>query len=569
MDWRDRLARWCRSPLFWILFGAAVLRLAGIGWGLPASDGWDDDGIAPRNFLVGLAQTYTHGSYFAYPPLHMIVLAILTLPGWAIALFHAHSLSPHDVIAEITQVPYMTFFSAVARLVSAAMSLGTIYLVAKMTETVAGARAGLFAAAACALNAAFTYYSQVSNLESAYLFWSCLALLGWMRAIGEREPRHMWWAALSTAAAIATKDQAYAVFLLSMPVALGLWFALDRWPRQHAGRIAVTLLLSTGAAVLALLVIDGAIVNPIGFAHRLAFLTGHASADYAEYQNDWSGRIRLLKDMGAYVPRYYPFAAALIGAIGVFALPLRGPRSVLVAWLVPLLAAISFTVAFNFVALRGESRFLLPQSIFLAVYIGIAIDKLSRASAPWIRYGAVGLVSVIAALGLYQCLGIDAAFLGDPRYDAERWLAANVRPGDVIETYGLNAYLPRFPRDAIVTRLDLKPLKSRNPLPHVTELDQPLGSIVARHPRFVVVSAFWVRDYLSPVAVSPTDGRAMPRVMQTSIKDLAARGYFGALFGDRLPYRIAHKSSYARGFWPAASGYESLCQTIYLFERVP
>ena len=64
-----------RHPLFWILAAAAGLRMAGLFWGLPASDGWDDDGFVPRNFLTALALTYKHGSYFTYPPLHAIQIS--------------------------------------------------------------------------------------------------------------------------------------------------------------------------------------------------------------------------------------------------------------------------------------------------------------------------------------------------------------------------------------------------------------------------------------------------------------------------------------------------------------
>ena len=567
----SRLAHWYRSPLFWILCAAAVFRLAGLWWGLPASDGWDDDGIAPRNFLVGLAKTYAGGSYFTYPPLQMIFLAILTCPGWIIALFNAHSLTQHDVIAEIIQVPYMTFFAVVARLVSAAMSVGTIYLIGKMTETIAGRRAGLFAAGACALNAAMTYYGQVTNLDGPYLFWSALSLWGWMRAIGECEPRHMRWAALCAAAAIATKDQAYAVFLLSVPLALLMWFALDRWPRQNARSVITTLLISTCIAALALLAIDGAFVNPAGFADRIAFLTSQASKDYAQYQDDWEGRLRLLKDMWAYFPRYYPLAVAWLGAFGVLIHIARpcDERSAFVAGLLPLFAIISFTVAFNFVALRTEPRFLLPQSVFIAVYVGVAADRLAFAALPLIRYAARGLILAVATIAFYQCAGIDAAFIGDPRYDAERWLDANVRPGDTIETYGLNVYLPRFPKGAIVTRLDRKPLTARNPLPHVTELDQPYQSIAARCPRLLVVSAFWVRDYLMWNIAVPSDGRAIQKVQQSSFNETGALNYFRALFEGILPYRLARKSAYAVNFWPPVEGYESLAQTVFISQRVP
>jgi hypothetical protein len=275
--------------------------------------------------------------------------------------------------------------------------------------------------------------------------------------------------------------------------------------------------------------------------------------------------------MWVYFPRYYPAAAAWLGAIGasIHIVRSRDERSLFVSGLLPLLAIISFTVAFNFVALRTENRFLLPQSIFIAVYVGIAVDRLAFVSHPLIRYAARGLALTIAAIALYHCAGIDAAFIGDPRYDAERWLEVNVRPRDTIEAYGLNVYLPRFPDGAIVTRLDRKPLTARNPLPHVTESDQPFASIAARNPRFIVVSAFWAQDYLRQDIAEPNDGRAVQKVQRSVFEETGARNYFMALFAGKLPYRLAHRSTYASGFWPSVDTYESLAQTVFLFERVP
>src|ERR1700761_5568917 len=128
------MSKFLRSPLFWILAAAAGLRLAGLAWGLPAADGWDDDGFAPRNFLTALALTWKPGAYFTYPPLHALLLALPALPvaGWALA--HAPSLSQHDVITAITQPAYMTYFSALGRLVSLLMSLGIIWCVGEMAR---------------------------------------------------------------------------------------------------------------------------------------------------------------------------------------------------------------------------------------------------------------------------------------------------------------------------------------------------------------------------------------------------------------------------------------------------
>ena len=90
----------------------------------------------------------------------------------------------------------------------------------------------------------------------------------------EQRPRLFWAASLFAAASIATKDQAYALFLFSLPVWLLAWLALDAWPRAHAGAILRSLLPATIMALLILLLVDGAITNPTGFARRIAFLSG-------------------------------------------------------------------------------------------------------------------------------------------------------------------------------------------------------------------------------------------------------------------------------------------------------
>jgi 4-amino-4-deoxy-L-arabinose transferase-like glycosyltransferase len=563
-----RLNAAVRSPLFWILVFAALMRVAGIVWGLPAADGWDDDGVAPRNFLVGLIQTYSPGSHFTYPPLHMFILALLTLPGWIVALFLAPALNPHAVIAEIINVPYMTFFAVVARLVSIAMSLATIVLIGKMAQRIGGKRAGYLAAAAAALNAALVYYGQVTNLDGPYLFWSALSLWLWMRVITEHDLRRIRWALLTAAAAVATKDQAYAVFLLSLPVALVAWFAVERWPRQNAARLTGQLLLWGVLSLLAVLLVDGALTNPAGFAARIAFLTGPASGDYAEYQADWSGRLALLADMWANAPRYYPQAAILLAALGiglVAARPRQEPRLLLAA-LLPLLAVLSFTLAFNFTALRTETRFLLPQSLFLAVYMGLAADKL--VSLPWAGRGMQAALLGLSAFAFLGCAGVSAAFIVDPRYDAEGWLGAHVQQGDSIETYGLNAYLPRFPASAAVSRVGLKPLKARNPLPGVREVVQPYDAVEKRRPRYIAVSGWWVRDYLEASQPLPGRGHILQKVRQADFRDRAARRYFQALFAGKYSYRLAHTSVYSLGIKPPLNAYESLAQAIYLFERV-
>lgn len=561
------VSTWLRSPLFWICVLAAALRAAGLFWGLPGADGWDDDGVAPRNFLVGLAESYTPGHHFTYPPLHMILLGLLCLPGIVAALLSAPSLHPADVIATMTQVPYMTFFSVVARLVSIGFSLGTIVVMAKMGALIAGRRAGLLAALVLALNAAFTYYGAVSNLDGPSLLWASLSLYYFMRLMALHEASAIRWAMLCAAAAVATKDQTYALFVLSIPAGLGLWFASDAWARSNYRTIFGGLAFWAIAALAALLVIDGAVINPHGFADRVAFLTGPASVDYEQYARGPFGWLALLTDSALFAPRYYPtvvFLAALIGAGCIAA-----DRTKRAAGLLPLLAIVSFTLAFNFVALRSETRFLLPQSVFIALYAGVAAEFLLRSEIFLVRRAWLASCLLAGCFAFVRCAGITTAFLADPRYDAERWMADHMRPGERVEIYGLNAYLPRFPAGLAVVRVGPKPLKSRNPLPGVKEVRELYGAVGSRRPRYLVVPGFWVADYISRSSKASDAGRIVQKVGVAARLDVDARNYFGALFLGRLPYRLVHRSSYTAPLGPNVNAYESLAQTVYIFEIDP
>jgi hypothetical protein len=564
-----------RSPLFWILAAAAGLRLAGLAWGLPAADGWDDDGFAPRNFLTALALTWKPGSFFTYPPLHAILLAIPSLPVAAWALAHAPSLSQHDVIATITQPVYMTYFAAVGRLVGLVMSLGIIWTIGEMARLVAGgalgesrtaqskSRAGLFAAGAAALNFALTYYGQVSNLDVPYLFWGLLSLLWCMRAVTEENPRRFWLAGLFAAAAIATKDQAYALFLLSLPLFLIGWFALDRWPRAYAGQVARTLVPAMLLALFLLLLVDGALTNMSGFVRRLAFLAGPASGDYAEYAAGPSGWLALSGDMLRYFARDYGLLAMALAAAGVVLHVRRASGSQRLAGLLPLLAIVSFTVCFNFAALRSDDRFLMPQGVLATFYIGLAAEALAFAGQRWLRITGRAFLALTALLALHWCVAIHAALLQDPRYDAEAWLADNVLPGDTIEIYGQNCFQPRFPKRSTVWRVADSPLHLRNPLPGVREVREPY--FAPRNPRFIVVNLAWARRYLRPPATLG-EGHLYSPLQQRDLQNSDARRYFAALAGEKLPYRLVHAAAY-RGLWPVVHIHDSLDETIWIFER--
>jgi 4-amino-4-deoxy-L-arabinose transferase-like glycosyltransferase len=558
-----RLERACRSPLAWVLATVFMLHAIGLGWGLPASDGWDNDGVAPRDFLAGLVETVTPGSFFQYPPVHLALLGVLTSPVTLVALARAHSLAQADVVREILKVPYMTAIAVIARLVSVVMSIGIAWAIAKIAEELRGPRAGWCAAAFLGVSAPLTYYAHTSNLDVPYLFWGSLALLGFTRAVRRGEPKLLRPSAALAALAVATKDQAYALFLLSAPIAVLAWVLASRPPERRA--ILREAAISSALCAAIVLVVDGALYNASGFAMRVRFLLGPASQDYAQYTSDAVGRAEAAWDIIAGLLRFGPWPLWGIAAAGlVFELSSTlGRGRERVAALLPLLVAASFLVSFNCVARRTDERFGLPEATALAVYGGVGLDVLLGLRAP----GKV-VAAACLAWAFWLAAAVDANLLFDPRYDAEAWLRSRVRPEDTVETYGLNVYMPRFPSDCRVTRVGPLPGDHRSPMPGVEELTEAYDRVEARGPRFLVLSEGWAWRYLLHEQDFPVRGRVLAAVQRRTAEDARSTAYFQALVEGRLPsYRLVHTSAFASRFWPRVDLHASTGRRILVYER--
>src|ERR1700678_4805395 len=100
-----RLPTLAGSPLPWVLMGCACLYCVGLGWGLPASDTWDNDGVAPRDFLVAVAETFDKGpfdvAYLHLAPVHLVLLTLLTLPVTLSAVLGSHGGGALALVHEI------------------------------------------------------------------------------------------------------------------------------------------------------------------------------------------------------------------------------------------------------------------------------------------------------------------------------------------------------------------------------------------------------------------------------------------------------------------------------------
>jgi 4-amino-4-deoxy-L-arabinose transferase-like glycosyltransferase len=98
----------------------------------------------------------------------------------------------------------------------------------------------------------FPYYAKTANLDVPYLFWFALSVLFFLRALRRGRAADFGFFALAAAAAVATKDQAFALYVLTVPFLV--WEIIRR--RRTEGPLSVwadrrlALLLVGGASPL-------------------------------------------------------------------------------------------------------------------------------------------------------------------------------------------------------------------------------------------------------------------------------------------------------------------------------
>jgi Dolichyl-phosphate-mannose-protein mannosyltransferase len=535
-----------------MLLALAALYLVNVGWGLPSTDGWDDDGVAPRDFLYGLVRSYTPGEYYTYPPGHLLLLTAVTAPVWLPVLVHAPSRTPAALVAAFVTPGTMTALAVLARLVQCAMALGLVWAMAQLAGEIAGRRAALLAGALCGLLGVLGYYAHATNLDVPVLFWAGLALLQLTRAVVRDEPRRLRAVAVLAALAVASKDQAAALFLLSVPAVLLVWRSPGRW---REGAIALAL----GGLVYG--VLGAPLVNPHGFLRRLPALFT-AGRDYAAGDPGVLGALGVLAAAFEHTPDFWPWPVLAVAVAGVALGPgprASGPRRL--AALVPVLAALSFTLCFTLAARRTEHRFVLPQFVLLSVPAGLALDRVLDRPG-WRRWTVPG-VGALLVLAAWGALRVAAAPLRDPRLGVERFLAAHLAPGERIETYGSNVYLPRFPAGARVTRVDDRiAVSDRNPLPGVEEVQAAFDEAPARGPTWIVAPRAYTRLWISPEGglASPLDRRRAA--------DIPTRSYFLALREGTVPgYVRVATFACSPGLLDAPRIHASTCEPVDVLRR--
>ena len=396
-----------RGALVLVLAAALILGAWGLRWGLPSEFGWAPDEVLPAEVDAAVAQRFAHGWHGKYPPLHFALLAAASAParlagrvaGWDAARVHD---------ARMTS----------GRLLSLALSLGVLLVVYRCGRETGDARAGVLAGALLALSVPFPYYAKTANLDVPYLFWFALSVLFFLRALRRGRAADFGFFALAAAAAVATKDQAFALYVLTVPFLV--WEIIRR--RRTEGPLSVwadrrlALLLVGGAAAFA--VLGGALFNPGGWIAHVRLIAGPASTAFRMFDQGLSGHVALL----AQTARHLAFV-------------MGGPS--LLATLVP---AVSYVAFFPLVVLYVYDRFLLPVALVLSLFGGLALARAVRARS----WAAKAAVVAVLAFSLARAASVDILMARDSRYAVEDWLRREVGPVPLVAAVGPLEYLPRL-----------------------------------------------------------------------------------------------------------------------------
>ena len=119
-----------------------------------------------------------------------------------------------------------------------------------------------------------------------------------------------------------------------------------------------------------------------------------------------------------------------------------------------------------------KTRFTLPIVLLLAILVGLGLARWPRGRT---RNACLVGAALLLGLGLARCLRMADWMENDPRYAAESFLAEALEPGDQVELYADDHYLPR---------LHIAGLNAT----HIAPEDMTLAGLKQRAPRAIILA---------------------------------------------------------------------------------
>lgn len=382
----------------------------GLGWGLWASS-WAADELLAGQVRELIQRHFGDGWYDKYPVMHYAVLAI-PVSAFELAT-RLGILSAESLPAHVAQLALM-------RLVSSLMGLGMLIGTWLCAAELSGPRRAIFAPLVLLLTPLTLYYGKVANLDVPFMCFFAWAMLGFVRVWKAGRLADYLLLGLAAAAAVATKDQAYASLVL-LPIAVVVATARTQaWARLLAGG---------AASLVAFAVLHNVPFNAGGVLEHFRLLS--TLGDLAIVPRTAAGYV----DMTTLSVRLFRFALgwpfAILALVGLFQATRRPDRR---WWLWFLLVPASFHVTFTWVTLYVNDRYLFPGVFVMALFAGAAIADLVDSGRG--RRLARGVAAVAVGYSLLHAASVNVMMDLDARDDASAWLAREAPAGAPVALIG-------------------------------------------------------------------------------------------------------------------------------------
>lgn len=395
-----------------VLVGAAILRLWGLGSGIPYALGVDEPEIMER--VVRMMKTGDFNPhFFDYPSLYfyvqLLVACVTFVVGATQGVWHSlERVGPAD-------------FYVWGRAVTAVLGVATIYVVYQIGLRW-GARHALLAAALLAVMPNHVRESHFVLTDVPAAFLTTLTLLVSLQALEKGTPRSFGWAGAVAGLAAATKYNGGVAILLPLAAAY-----LRRSAERPRLRLALTALGCACAAFL--------LAAPYTVLDLPAFLNGYAGLASAigpggsGAEPGWLvyfKHLRLALGWPGFLLAVAGFGLGLVRSV-------RGPGQARFS-----LVSLFVVVYFYVIATKGQiyARYLLPiiplVCVLAAVAVVSGVSLLRRFRIPrWARTALIIALTVaallpplVSSIGFVRQIGRTST-----QALALTWIAANVPPG--------------------------------------------------------------------------------------------------------------------------------------------
>jgi hypothetical protein len=402
-----------------VLLVAALIRLRGIAYGLPAL--YDpDEPVFMMNAAKLLYQRTLNPGWFGHPGTTTIyallfVQLVVLMGGMALGYFQG----PQDYATQAYFDPTITFLSG--RLFILACAIGCILLVFLIARRLFGDVAGLLAAALLAINPLHVGYSQAIRTDMHASVFVLLCILWSIRIIDRGRRSDYLWAGVWIGLACATK---WPAALVAAAPAAACW-ARCHEHRGELRRQVQQLVLGFALAGATLFLVSPFLIldYPRVFADLRAEVDRHhvgASGRGLVWNLWWYVRYPLYDAVGP-----VGIAAAAVGAW--IAARSRRPAAALLAY------GLCFALGISFQNLVW-TRWIVPLLPIVAILQAAAVVWLFRVvRARMAPRAALATAAVCAAaIAVPMVLGIVANTrerLNDTRALATQWARAHVPPG--------------------------------------------------------------------------------------------------------------------------------------------